>query len=558
MALVECVPNISEGRDRAVIDAVVQAAEKAGVTVLDVDPGAATNRTVITFVGSPEQAVQGAFLLIAKAAELIDMSKHRGEHPRMGATDVCPFIPISGATMQDCAELARKLGRRVGGELGIPVYLYEYAASKPERRNLAWIRAGEYEALAENIKKPDRVPDFGKPVFHPRAGATVIGARKFLIAYNVNLNTLDKKLAHDIALNIREAGRSARGEDGKILKDADGNAVKTPGLFPHVKAVGWVIEEYKRAQISINFTDWEVSPPHLVFDEVCRQAMERGMRVTGSELVGLIPKNALLAAGEHYLRRQGRSHGVPEPVLLETAIQSLGLSDLYPFKPEEKIIEYRVAARMGTLASKRVFEFADEVSTESPAPGGGSVAALVGALGAALAAMVANLTVGKKGHEKVWGEMSDLAARAQELKDFFLRSIDEDTRAFSAVLEASRLPKGTKEEAAARGAAVESAMKNAALVPLRTLERTEEVAALAAEAADKGNPASISDAAVAALSAEGAAEGAWFNVIINIGQIGDAAFVQETRKRADAVLERVRARSSDVRDRVRRKLEGNA
>ncbi|MBM3320397.1 MAG: glutamate formimidoyltransferase [Candidatus Eisenbacteria bacterium] len=554
MALVECVPNISEGRDRAVIDAIVGAAEKAGVTILDVDPGRATNRTVITFVGSPDQVVEGAFLLIAEAAERIDMRKHAGEHPRMGATDVCPFVPVSGVTMEDCAELARRLGKRVGEELDIPVYLYEYAATAPERKNLAWIRQGEYEGLAENITRPERVPDFGKPVFNARAGATAIGARKFLIAYNINLNTLDKKLAHDIALNIREAGRSARGEDGKILRDEDGNTVKQAGLFPHVKAVGWIIEEYRRAQISINFTDYEVSPPHLVFDEVCKQAAERGMRVTGSELVGLIPKNALLAAGTHYLKKQGRSHGVPEPMLIETAVQSLGLSDLYPFKPEEKIIEYRVAPRMGPLASKTITAFADEVSTESPAPGGGSVAALAGALGAALAAMVANLTVGKKGFESAWDGMADLAAKGQELKDFFLRAIDEDTRAFTAVMDASRLPKKTKDEAAAREKAIEKAMKEAALVPLRTLERTDEVVALAAEAADKGNPASVSDAAVAALCAQNAAEGAWFNVIINLGQIADEAFVRETRRRADEVLDRVRSGSEKVRETVRKML----
>lgn len=554
MALVECVPNISEGRDRAVIDAIVGAAEKAGVTILDVDPGRATNRTVITFVGSPDQVVEGAFLLIAEAAERIDMRKHAGEHPRMGATDVCPFVPVSGVTMEDCAELARRLGKRVGEELDIPVYLYEYAATAPERKNLAWIRQGEYEGLAENITRPERVPDFGKPVFNARAGATAIGARKFLIAYNINLNTLDKKLAHDIALNIREAGRSARGEDGKILRDEDGNTVKQAGLFPHVKAVGWIIEEYRRAQISINFTDYEVSPPHLVFDEVCKQAAERGMRVTGSELVGLIPKNALLAAGTHYLKKQGRSHGVPEPMLIETAVQSLGLSDLYPFKPEEKIIEYRVAPRMGPLASKTITAFADEVSTESPAPGGGSVAAVAGALGAALAAMVANLTVGKKGFESAWDGMADLAAKGQELKDFFLRAIDEDTRAFTAVMDASRLPKKTKDEAAAREKAIEKAMKEAALVPLRTLERTDEVVALAAEAADKGNPASVSDAAVAALCAQNAAEGAWFNVIINLGQIADEAFVRETRRRADEVLDRVRSGSEKVRETVRKML----
>jgi glutamate formiminotransferase/formiminotetrahydrofolate cyclodeaminase len=474
----------------------------------------------------------------------------------MGATDVCPFVPVSGITMEECAGLARRLGKRVGEELGIPVYLYEYAASAPERKNLAWVRQGEYEGLAENIRKPERAPDFGKPVFNARSGATAIGARKFLIAYNVNLNTLDKKLAHDIALNIREAGRSKRDASGKLVRDANGEAVKVPGLFPHVKAVGWFIEEYKRAQISINFTDYEVSPPHLVFDEVRRQAAERGLRVTGSELVGLIPKEALLRAGAYYLEKQGRSRGVPEPVLLETAIQSLGLSDLYPFKPEEKIVDYRVASRMGALASKRVFEFADEVSTESPAPGGGSVAALAGSMGAALAAMVANLTIGKKGYEKVRAEMDDLAIKGQELKDFFLRSIDEDTAAFSAVIEASRLPKGTPEEAAERDKAVQDAMKEAARVPLRTLERTEEIVALAGLAAEKGNPASASDAAVAALSAEGAAEGAWFNVIINLKQIEDAAFVKETRARADEVLARVRAGAGKVREAVRAALEG--
>ncbi|MFH1681184.1 MAG: glutamate formimidoyltransferase, partial [Candidatus Eisenbacteria bacterium] len=471
------------------------------------------------------------------------------------ATDVCPFVPVSGITMEECAALARRLGKRVGEELGIPVYLYEFAATTPERKNLAWIRQGEYEGLAENIKKKDRVPDFGKAAFNARSGATAIGARKFLIAYNINLNTLDRKLAHDIALNIREAGRSERDEEGKIVRDASGAAVKKPGLFRDVKAVGWIIEEYRRAQISINFTDYEVSPPHLVFDEVCKQAAERGMRVTGSELVGLIPKDALIQAGVHYLKKQGRSHGVPEPMILETAIQSLGLSDLYPFKPEEKVIEYRVASRMGPLASKTIVDFADEVSTESPAPGGGSVAALVGSLGAALAAMVANLTVGKKGFEDAWDEMSGLAAKGQELKDFFLRAIDEDTRAFTAVMDASRLPKKTEEEQAAREKAVETAMKEAALVPLRTLGRTEEVVALAALAAEKGNPASVSDAAVAALCALSAAEGAWFNVIINLGQIADKAFVEETRARADVILENVRSGSERVREAVRNLLE---
>ncbi|MBN1826479.1 MAG: glutamate formimidoyltransferase [Candidatus Eisenbacteria bacterium] len=554
MALVECVPNISEGRDRAVIDAVVAEAEKSGVTVLDVDPGQATNRTVITFVGSPDQVVEGAFLLIRKAAELIDMRHHHGAHARMGATDVCPFVPVSGVSMDDCVELANRLGKRVGDELGIPVYLYEFAATTPERKNLAYVRQGEYEGLAENIKKPERKPDYGPATFNPGAGATAISARKFLIAYNINLNTLDRKLAHDIALNIREAGRSKRDDEGKIVRDKSGKAVKTPGLFKSIKAVGWVIEEYKRAQISINFTDFDVSPVHEVFDEVCKQATERGMRVTGSELVGLIPKEALLRAGVHYLKKQGRSHGVPESLLIETAAQSLGLGDLYPFKPEEKVIEYRVGERMGPLASMRVCDFSDEVSTESPAPGGGSVAAVCGSMGAALAGMVANLTVRKKGMEDVWDEMADLAAEAQPLKDFFLHAIDRDTDAFGAVLDARRLPKKTDEEIAARDAAVLEAMKKAVTVPFDTLAATEKVIDLAGRAAEKGNPASASDAAVAAICAEGAAEGAWFNVIINLADLDDPAFVDDIRRRADEILERARAASKAVRDAVAKKL----
>lgn len=554
MALVECVPNISEGRDRGVIDVVTAEAEKAGVTLLDVDPGQATNRTVITFVGTPDQVVEGAFLLIKKASELIDMRKHHGAHARMGATDVCPFVPVSGITMEECAELARRLGKRVGGDLGIPVYLYEHAASRPERKNLAFVRMGEYEGLAENMKKPERKPDFGPPSFNARAGATAIGARKFLVAYNIDLNTLDKRLANDIALDIREAGRNMRGPDGKFVRDENGKPRIQPGLFKEVKAVGWVIEEYKRAQISINFTDYEVSPIHEVFDVVCAKAAELGMRVTGSELVGLIPKKALLEAGVHYLKKQGRSVGVPEPVLIETAVQSLGLSDLYPFDPAEKIIEYRVADRMGPLASKRVFDFCDEVSTESPAPGGGSVAALCGSLGAALAAMVANLTVGKKGHEEAWDEMSAVAAKGQELKDFFLRAIDEDTNAFSSVIDAMRLPKGTEEESAARDAAILGAMKEAARVPFHTLERTPEVIEIAAVTGEKGNPASASDAAVAALCAEAAAEGSWFNVIINLNQIDDPAFVKKMRADADALLEKVRKGSKEVRRAVARAL----
>ncbi len=557
MALVECVPNISEGRDRAVIDAVAAEIDRAeGCTLLDVDPGQATNRTVITFVGDPDSVVEGAFHLIAKAAELIDMSGHKGEHARMGATDVCPFVPVSGITMEECAELARRLGKRVAEELSIPVYLYEYAASKPERKNLAKVRAGEYEGLEKKFKDPEWAPDFGRPVFNPRSGATAMGARKFLIAYNINLNTRDKKLASDIALNIREAGRNKRGPDGKFVRDKNGVPVNQPGMFKEVKAVGWYIDEYSRAQISINFTDWEVSSIHDVFDEVCRQAVERGMRVTGSELVGLIPKAALIQAGLHYLERQGRSLGVPESDLIETAVQSLGLSDLATFDPADKLIEYRVGSRMGDLALMTVQKFVDEVSTESPAPGGGSVAALCGAMGAALSAMVANLTVGKKGYKEHWSDMSVIAVEAQELKDFFLEAIDKDTEAFTAVIEAWRLPKKTDEEKAKSEAAVLAAMKAASLVPMETLRRCLEACRLAGRVGEHGNKASLSDAAVGACCAEAAAESAWFNVLINLNEIKDPAFVSTTKAESDKVLAEVRSASRTVRDAVLAKLQG--
>ena len=551
MALVECVPNISEGRDRAIIDAVVAEAEKSGVTILDVDPGQATNRTVITFVGTPDQVVEGAFLLIVKAAELIDMSKHSGAHARMGATDVVPFVPVSGITMDECAALAHKLGRRIGEELPIPVYFYEHAATQPGRRNLAVVRAGEYEGLAEKLKDPKWKPDCGEAKFNPHAGATLISARKFLIAYNVNLNTQNKKLAHDIALSIREAGRNKRGPDGKFVRDANGDPVKAPGLFKSVKAVGWVIEEYKRAQISINFTDHEISPPHIVFDEICKQADGRGMRVTGSELVGLCPLDWILESGRHYLKKQGCSHGIPDAELIETAIQSLGLSEIVPFIPKDKIIEYQVADRMGPLASMTVSDFADEVSTESPAPGGGSVAALVGSLGAALAGMVANLTVRKKGYEKEWGPLSVLAAETQGLKDFFLLAIDRDTDAFTEVLVARRLPKKTKEEKEIREKTILAAMKEASMVPFETLAKTEDVVRHSRVVAEKGNPASASDAAVAAMCAEAAAEGAWFNVLINVNDIDSPEWVKETMEKANAILERVRKGSREVRETVR-------
>jgi glutamate formiminotransferase/formiminotetrahydrofolate cyclodeaminase len=509
-----------------------------GVTLLDVDPGKDTNRTVVTLVGSPEGVVDAAFKAIAKAAEVIDMSVHKGAHARMGATDVCPFVPVSGVTMEDCAELARKLGKRVGDELGIPVYLYENAASKPERRNLANVRAGEYEGLPEKFKNPEWKPDFGPAEFKPTAGATAIGAREFLIAYNINLNTRDTKIAKEIAFTIREKGRLKRDSDRKIVRDENGKALRTPGLFKECKAVGWYMEDFGRAQISINFTNYKITPPHLVFDEVSRLAVELGARVTGSELVGLIPLEALLQAGRHYLKKQGKSTGVPEDELIHIAILSLGLSDLYPFEKETKIIEYRVR-RSDTLVGMKVSEFANLLSTDSPAPGGGSVAALCGALSGALSAMVGALTHGKKGYEVSFDEAEQVGVEAQSLKDEFLADVDRDTDAFNKVMAAARLPKKTDEDKAAREQAMEDANKDATLVPLSVLRRTWAAAGLARRIAEKGNKNSVSDAGVAALTARAAAEGAYLNVTINLPSIADETFKAETLKEAEDIRKRV-------------------
>ena len=543
MPLVECVPNFSEGRDRAVIDTIARAVSGVeGAVLLDVDPGEATNRTVVTFVGEPEAVVEAAFQAIKTAGEVIDMRKHSGAHARMGATDVCPFIPVSEITMEECAELARRLGKRVGDELGIPVFLYEYAASVPERRNLADVRSGEYEGLADKFRDPRWKPDFGPAEFHPRSGATVIGARKFLIAYNVNLNTRDRRLAHDIALDIREAGRAKRDEDGEIVRHPDGTAIKVPGRLEAVKAVGWFIDEYDRAQVSINLVDYETTAPHQVFDVIEEEAAKRGLRVTGSELVGLIPREAVLLAGRHYLARQGKSLGIPERQVVETAVQSLGLRDISAFDPDEKIIEYRLARDEGGLGGRTLRGFVDELSTDSPAPGGGSVAALCGSLSAALSAMVANLTVGRKGQERVWDAMSELAARAQDHKDWFLRAVDRDTEAFNAVMAAMRLRAGTDEEKAEKDRALTEANRGAARVPLEVLERTGALVELAQAVAADGNPNSLSDAGVAGLTALACAEGARYNVLINLGSFtpGDG-WAEETRKRADEAQAAVRA-----------------
>jgi glutamate formiminotransferase/formiminotetrahydrofolate cyclodeaminase len=555
MKLVECVPNFSEGRDQEKIKAIVCEIESvAGIKLLDVDPGESTNRTVVTFIGVPEGVKEAAFRAIAKAGEVIDMRDHKGAHSRIGATDVCPFVPVCGVTMEDCVRLAEELGARVARELAIPVYLYEAAARKPERRNLATIRAGEYEGLAEKFKDRLWAPDFGEPVLNPQAGATVIGAREFLIAYNINLNTRDRKLAHEIALSLRESGRAKRDKDGNLVKDRRGNTVKVPGKFKEVKSVGWYIEDYGLAQISVNFTNYKVTPVHVVFDEARRLAGKLGLRVTGSELVGLIPKEALLMAGRYYLEKQGKSPGVPEEELIRTAVRSLGLNDVSPFDPAKKIIEYQFEKEGHSLVGMTLRGFVNELSMDSPAPGGGSVAALCGALSAALSAMVANLTVGKKGYEKARGEMVAMAVRAQALKDAFLEAVDRDTWAFNKVMDAFRLPKTTHEQALEKDRAVEAANKEATLVPLEVLGQAVEAAALASGAATRGNKNSVSDAGVAGLAAQAAGEGAYDNILINLAGIKDRKFVGDVRRRAERLRKALDKEAKTIRTVVAKSL----
>ncbi|MEA2022935.1 MAG: glutamate formimidoyltransferase [Actinomycetota bacterium] len=511
MKLIECVPNFSEGRDRAVIDAITdEIAAVEGAALLDVDPGAATNRTVVTFVGSPSAVEEAAFRAIAKAAELIDMTKHTGEHPRMGATDVCPFVPVEGATMEDCVEIARRLGERVGSELGIPVYLYEHAALDG-RRSLADVRSGEYEALAAR----DDTPDFG-PLFNASAGATAIGARQFLIAYNVNLNTTDRRLAHQVASAVRTLGTATRDSSGKIIKNERGKTVFAPGRFQEVKGVGWYIDEYDRAQVSLNLTDSSVSPMHEVFEACREEATGRGMRVTGSELVGLVPLEAMLAAGDYFLEAQRRTTAIPEADRIRTAVMSLGLDEISEFDPNAKIVEYRFRGASEGLVTKTVTEFADVLSKDSPAPGGGSVAALAGALSAALSSMVASLTFAKQGMEETKPAMEAAGRDAQALKDWFLAAVDRDTDAFNSVLTAIRMPRKTDVDLAARDVAMAAANLKATMVPLEVLEHSVEALALALITARDGNPNSVTDAGVGAACAIAAAEGASLNVRINL------------------------------------------
>ncbi|MBE0460037.1 MAG: glutamate formimidoyltransferase [Candidatus Aminicenantes bacterium] len=533
MKLVECVPNFSEGRDLERIKSITREIESTSeVKLLDVDPGETTNRTVVTFIGTPEGVKEAAFKAIRKAAEVIDMKQHKGAHSRIGATDVCPFVPIAGVTMKDCVRLAHELGKKVAEELKIPVYLYEEAAQRPERKNLSNIRVGEYEGLPEKLKDPNWAPDYGDPVFNPQAGATVIGAREFLIAYNINLNTKDQKLAHQIALKLRERGYAKRDKQGKIIRDENGKVINIPGKFKAVKAVGWYIEDYGIAQISINFNNYKISPPHLVFDEAIKEAEKIGLRVTGSEIVGLIPKEAILMAGRYYLEKQGKSPGVPEEELIKIAVRSLGLEDVSPFDPKKKIIEYQFEETEYSLVKLNLREFANELSIDSPAPGGGSTAALCGALSASLSSMVSNLTVGKKGYEKVQNTVKKLAVEAQYLKDEFLKYVDLDTSAFNRVMEAFRLPKKTDEQKKEREEAIEFATKEATLVPYDVMEKSLEALKLAKKVALNGNKNSISDAGVAGLTAMAALNGAYYNVTINLPNIKDHAFKSEVKRKA--------------------------
>ncbi len=558
--LIECVPNFSEGRDAEVIRQITDAIASAdGVSLLDVDPGATTNRTVVTFVGGLDAAVEGAYRGIQKAAELIDMRKQTGAHPRMGATDVCPFIPVSNVTWEEAIDCAKKLGKRVAEELKIPVYLYEKAAQSPARSNLAVIRAGEYEGFAQKIRDPAWKPDFGAAVFNERSGATAIGAREFLVAYNANLNTKAVRRATSVAFDVREQGRF-KTEDGtpagKPVLDEHGEKVRVPGMLKHVKAIGWYVEEYGIAQVSMNLTNLEVTPLHAAFDACVESASRRGLRVTGSEIVGMVPKKCLLDAGRHFLRKQNWSEGAAEEELIELAVRSMGLGELKPFDPKEKIIELKMDANAPkkSLLKLDLRQFCNETLSESPAPGGGSVAALMGALGASLGGMVANLSAGKRGWEDKLGYFSDWAVKAQQLKDEMLFLVDEDTAAFNKVMAAFGLPKESAEEKAARTDAIQSANKYAAEVPFRVMETALRAYDLLAEMAEKGNPASISDVGVGLLAVRACIEGAGMNVRINLAGLQDENFKSSLGQKTQTIRSDSDARCAKAMQVVESKL----
>ncbi len=542
MQLIECVPNFSEGRDPNIIKQITDQIESVeGVRLLNVDPGKATNRTVVTFVGQPEQVIEAAFLAIKKAGELIDMSRHSGEHPRMGATDVCPLIPISNISMEETAGYARRLAERVGQELAIPAYLYEYAQPDKKRSNLSVIRAGEYEGFFKKIKLTEWKPDFGPAEFDAKRGATVIGAREFLVAYNVNLNTTSVRRANAIAFDVREAGRVMRQGDpvnGKIITDDQGRPRTVPGSLKSVKAIGWYIEEYGIAQISMNLTNIEVTPVHKAFDEVCSKAAVRGIRVTGSELVGLIPLKSMLDAGKYFLAKQKRSTGVSEKELVRLAIKSMGLDELSPFNPQQRIIEYLLKDKVSSkLVGMNLADFADETASESPAPGGGSISAYVGALGASLAAMVANLSAHKKGWDERWKEFSGWAERGQHYKNELVRLVDLDTIAFNKIMSSFALPKSTDQEKAQRTEAIQQATRQAIEVPFSVMKAAYQSMEVIKAMAEIGNPNSITDAGVAALCARTAVLGAFLNVKINASAYHDKDFVREILVEGEALAQ---------------------
>lgn len=546
--LVECVPNFSEGRDLNIIKQITDEIEKVdGVRLLDVDPGKATNRTVVTFVGHPKAVIEAAYQAIKKASELIDMSKHSGEHPRMGATDVCPLIPISGITMEETAAYAHELGKRVGESLQIPVFMYEAAATSPDRQNLAIIRAGEYEGMATKLKDPKWHPDYGTNIFNERAGATVIGARDFLVAYNVNLNTTSVRRANSVAFDVRENGRIKTDANGKNVLDASGEPIRIPGACKSVKAIGWYIEEYGIAQISMNLTNINETPLHIAFDACCQSAQGRGLRVTGSELVGLVPKSVLIDAGKHFLKQQKRSVGISENELIHIAVRTLGLDELSPFDPSKKVIEYLLEDKSShPLVHKNLIDFANETASESPAPGGGSISAYVGALGISLGTMVANLSSHKVGWDDKIDYFSDFADKGQKFKDTLLDLVDADTHAFNKIMDAIRMPKVSDEEKVARKAAMHAATVGAIEVPLKVMKVSLDSMNILKEMAEKGNPNSVSDAGVGALCARTAVEGAALNVKINCSGFDDKAYVADALAQADNMLQQAKKMEREI------------
>jgi glutamate formiminotransferase/formiminotetrahydrofolate cyclodeaminase len=561
--LIECVPNFSEGRDMAIIKQITDEIEKSeGVKLLDVDPGATTNRTVVTFVGTPDEVIDAAFKAIKKAQELIDMRNHKGDHPRFGATDVCPLVPVAGITMEEVVEYAHKLGKRIGEELGIPVYCYESAATQPVRRNLAKCRQGEYEAVKDRISTVEWKPDFGPAQFNEsiaRSGATAVGARDFLIAVNYNLNTTSTRRANAIAFDVREKGRPMREGNpatGKVVLDEKGNQVMIPGTLKGTKAIGWFIEEYGIAQVSMNITNISDTPLHIAFDEVSAKAAARGVRVTGLEIVGLVPKRAIIDAGKHYLVKQQRSVGISEAEIIKIAIKSMGLDDLKPFIPEEKIIEYVLEAenKIKKLIDMSCTAFANETASESPAPGGGSISAYMGALGASLATMVANLSSHKAGWDDRWEEFSIWAEKGQKIKDELLFLVDEDTNAFNKIMDAFGLSKSTDAEKAARTAAIQEATKYATEVPFRTMERVFDSFELIKAMAEIGNPNSVTDAGVGALCARSAVMGAYLNVKINASGLKDKAYVENILAKGAEIEAKAKQLESEIMDIVNAKI----